>query len=267
MPSSIISSASRPFSAKILSKSNINNDIYNKQYLHLKNKFKKIKNRINETIEKVSNASMDINRDIYDSKNYDKLYKLEEKIKTKKLKKDKIINVKKINNNRYKNIDKLNNDLYKFLDLEKNVENKMINGYKYYDKKGKKLMMQIMAQDKSKDHFLNKNHNSKNLILNNRYYLKKLKKEFNILGADILATKKKYKGVNAIEPSNDVIFLHKLIKENMLNNLSNDEYLDEVIRRKSIESLSNKIKKRLLYLQQKSLSIKNKIRESDYLYL
>ena len=54
----------------------------------------------------------------------------------------------------------------------------------------------------------------------------------------------------------------------MLNNLSSDDYLKEVMKRKNIsESMSNKIKKRLLSLQQKSLSIKNKIRENDFSYL
>ena len=125
-----------------------------------------------------------------------------------------------------------------------------------------------MELDKKKQRFLNKNENSKNIILNSRFFIKRLQNELGVLGTNILATKKKYKGESAIEPNNEVEFLHKLIKENMLNNLNSDDYLNEVMKRKNIsESMSNKIKKRLLSLQQKSLSIKNKIRENDFSYL
>ena len=115
-------------------------------------------------------------------------------------------------------------------------------------------------------HFLNKNENSRNIILNSRFFIKRLQKELGILGSNILATKKKYKGESAIEPNNELDFLHKLIKENKTNNLSDEQYLSEIIKRTN-ESMSNKIKKRLLSLQQKSLSIKNKIRENDFSYL
>ena len=125
-----------------------------------------------------------------------------------------------------------------------------------------------MEQDKKHQFILNKKQDTKNLILNSRFFIKKLQKELGVLGSDILAAKKKYKGEEAIEPNNEVIFLHKLIKENMLKNLNDEEYLDEAIRRKNIsQSMSNKIKKRLLGLQQKSLSIKNKIRENDFSYI
>ena len=125
-----------------------------------------------------------------------------------------------------------------------------------------------MEQDKKERCFLNKNENSKNIILNSRFFIKRLQNELGVLGANILATKKKYKGESAIEPKNEVEFLHKLIKENMINNLNSDDYLNEIMKRKNIsDSMSNKIKKRLLSLQQKSLSIKNKVRENDYIYL
>ena len=123
-----------------------------------------------------------------------------------------------------------------------------------------------MRQDKIQQHFLNKNESSRNIILNSRFFIKRLKNELGILGANILATKKKYKGESAIEPNNELDFLHKLIKENKTNNLSDEQYLGEIIKRTN-ESMSNKIKKRLLSLQQKSLSIKNKIRENDFSYL
>ena len=164
-------------------------------------------------------------------------------------------------------MDKFNSNLHKYLNLEKRVENKMINSYKYYDKNGKKIMKEVMAQDKKNQNFLNKSQDTKYLIFNNNYHIKKLNKEFSKLGADILSTKKKYKGLNAIEPESDAMFFHKLIIEKMMNKLNDDEYLKEVSKIKNIESMSNKIKKRMLILQQKSRSIKNKIKESDYSYL
>jgi len=125
-----------------------------------------------------------------------------------------------------------------------------------------------MPQDKMQQHFLNKNENSRNIILNSRFFIKRLQNELGILWANILATKKKYKGEKAIEPNNELDFLHKLIKENTINNLSDEQYLGEIIKRANVnESMSNKIKKRLLSLQQKSLYIKNKIREKYYSYL
>ena len=81
-PSTIISSTSRPFSAKIIDgKKNINKD---KQYLYFKNKCIKLKSQIDKTFDKASNASMELNKDIYESNNYDKLNKLNEKNKKKK---------------------------------------------------------------------------------------------------------------------------------------------------------------------------------------
>ena len=264
-PSTIISSTSRPFSAKIIDgKKNINKD---KQYLYFKNKCIKLKSQIDKTFDKASNASMELNKDIYESNNYDKLNKLNEK--NKKKKKNKISKYRNINMNKNKKKkEDEKDDLYKYLDIEKNVENKFIKSYKYFDKIGKRILKQAMEIDKKKQHFLNKNENSKYIILNSRIFIKKLQNELGVLGANILATKKKFKGESAIEPNNEVEFLHKLIKENMLNNLSSDDYLKEVMKRKNIsESMSNKIKKRLLSLQQKSLSIKNKVRENNFSYL
>lgn len=260
-PSTIVSNSSRAFSAKIYGERGKFKGKRN--LINFKNKNEKLKNKIDKVFEKANNASIELNKDIYESKNYDKLYKLVEK--PKKNKNNKNYKVKYINKKGKK---KDNNDLYKYLDIEKNVENKMIKSYKYFDKIGKKILQQAMEQDKKHQFILNKKQDTKNLILNSRFFIKKLQKELGVLGADILAAKKKYKGEEAIEPNNEIIFLHKLIKENMLKNLNDEEYLGEAIKRKNIsESMSNKIKKRLLSLQQKSLSIKNKIRENDFSYL
>jgi len=262
MSSSIISNPSKPF---LSNNYEVKKNIYrnNKQKQYFKNKCIRLKYQIDKTFEKASNASMELNNDIYESKNYDKLNKLEKENKNKK---KKIIKNTNININKNKTKKNYKDDLYKYLDIEKNVENKIIKSYKYYDKNGKKILKEAMRQDKMQQHFLNKNENSRNIILNSRFFIKRLQKELGILGANILATKKKYKGESAIEPNNELDFLHKLIKENKTNNLSDEQYLSEIIKRTN-ESMSNKIKKRLLSLQQKSLSIKNKIRENDFSYL
>ena len=99
--STIISSASRPFSAKMIrGKKKINKD---KQYLYFKNKCIKLKSQVDKTFDKASNASMELNKDIYELNNYDKLNKLNKlNEKNKKQKKNKIVKFKNININKNK---------------------------------------------------------------------------------------------------------------------------------------------------------------------
>ena len=260
--STFMTNVSRQFSAKIINSKTKNNK-NDKIYQQFKKKFSRLKSEVDKVFDKAANISMELNRDIYGSKNYDKLNKLEEE--SKKSKKNKSFHLNSYNKKKSKDSNK--DDLYKYLDIEKNVENKIIKSYKYFDKTGKNILKQAMEQDKQQQNFLNKNENSKNIILNSRFFIKKLQNELGVLGANILATKKKYKGQNAIEPKNEMEFLHKLIKENTLNNLNDEQYYEGIKRRNAADSLSNRIKKRLLSLQQKSLSIKNKIRDNDYNYL
>ena len=232
---------------------------YKKEQLNFKNKCIRLKYQINNAFEKAHRVSMNLTKDIYESKKYDKFNKLGEK--PKKIEKQKLLKIININKNKIKDN---KDDLYKYLDIEKNVENKIIKSSKYYDKLGKRLLKEVMGEEKKEQHFLNKKENSKNIILNSRFFIKKLQNELSILGANILATKKKYKGERAIEPNNEIKFLHKLIKENSLK-INDEGYLGKILKRRN-ESMSNRIKKRLLSLQQRSLSIKNKLRESDYDY-
>ena len=98
--------------------------------------------------------------------------------------------------------------------------------------------------------------------------MNKLISELNELGSDILATKKKFKGEDAIEPKNEKQFFYGLIKENLLKNLSDENYIEEIIKRKSVaESLNNKAEKRLFALKQRSLAMRHKVRQGDYNYL
>ena len=79
--STILSTTIRPISAKTLSIIKIKNN--RKKYRNIKNKSIKLRHKIDETIEKVNNISEELNNDIFDSKIYDKLCRLEEKNKMK----------------------------------------------------------------------------------------------------------------------------------------------------------------------------------------
>ena len=76
MSSSVISNPSRPFSGNNYE---VKKNIYikNKQKLYFKNKCIRLKYQIDKTFEKANNVSMKLNNDVYESKNYDKLNKLE----------------------------------------------------------------------------------------------------------------------------------------------------------------------------------------------
>ena len=76
MSSSVISNPSRPFSGNNYE---VKKNIYikNKQKLYFKNKCIRLKYKIDKIFEKANNASMELNNDVYESKNYDKLNKLE----------------------------------------------------------------------------------------------------------------------------------------------------------------------------------------------
>ena len=72
--STILSYTSRPFSAKIIGTSN-NNKEKNKELLYFRKKCIKLKYKVDKTFDKASNASVELNKDIYESKNYDNLNK------------------------------------------------------------------------------------------------------------------------------------------------------------------------------------------------
>ena len=181
-----------------------NNILTREKLLYLKLRGIELKNRIHDTFDKANNASIELNQDIYNSRNYDKIFGLNDDEKYFKK------NYKKINENK----------------------NKL---------------------------------NKKNFVLNSKFYVNNLISELNELGSDILATKKKYKGEDAIEPKNEKQFFHGLIKENLLRNLSDENYINEVIRRKNVaESLDNKVEKRLFALKQKSLAKRHKVRQGNY---
>ena len=126
--------------------------------------------------------------------------------------------------------------------------------------------MQAREYDKYKQEFLHKNPSKKFFQLNSKFYLNKLLGELNELGSDILATKKKFKGEDAIEPKNEKNFFHDLVKENLLVNLSDANYIKEIMqRRNSADTLDDKIEKRLFALKQKSFAMKHKLGKSNAL--
>ena len=250
---------SRPFSPNytpIGIKKRNNNNFTREKLLYLKLRGIQIKNKIHDTFDKANNASLELNQDIYNSKNYDKIFGLNDDEKYFKK------NYKKINNDK----NKLNKYLFKCVDVKKDKLNLLPRNFQYLDKEGKKILMEARELDKYKQKFLHLSTNKKNFVLNSKFYVNKLISELNELGSDILATKKKFKGEDAIEPKNEKQFFHGLIKENLLRNLSDENYIKEVIRRRSVaESLDNKVEKRLFALKQKSLAMRHKVRQGNYM--
>ena len=232
-----------------------NNILTREKLLYLKLRGIELKNRIHDTLDKANNASIELNQDIYNSRNYDKIFGLNDDEKYFKK------NYKKINENK----NKLKKYLFKCVDVKKNESNLFPRFFQYLDKEGKQIFIEARELDKYKQKFLNLSTNKKNFVLNSKFYVNNLISELNELGSDILATKKKYKGEDAIEPKNEKQFFHGLIKENLLRNLSDENYIDEVIRRKNVaESLDNKVEKRLFALKQKSLAKRHKVRQGNY---
>ena len=246
----------RPFSTKYSPDFNQRNSSYKEKFLYFKLKGMEVRNKIHETFYRVNNASLELNNNIRNSKNYDKLFGLN-KDENKFLKK----NYKKINEDK----DKLIKDLTKCTENKNINHNDLPRVFQYLDKEGKKILIQARERDKYNQNFLNKNTSKKNFVLNSKFYINKLISELNELGSDILATKKKFKGEDAIEPKNEKQFFHGLIKENLLRNLSAQNYIEEIVLRKNVaESLDNKVEKRLFTMKQKSLAMRNKVRTGNY---
>ena len=234
-----------------VNKRNISNK---EKFMYFKLKGIELRNKIHDTFYKATNASLELNNDICNSKNYDKIFGLN-KDENKFLKK----NYKKINDDK----DKFIKNLSKCVELKNN--NDLPRFFQYLDKKGKKIFLQAREMDKYNQNFLNKNTNKKTFALNSKFYVNKLIGELNELGADILATKKKFKGEDAIEPKNEKQFFHGLIKENLLKNLSNDNYFEEIVLRKNVtESLDDKVQKRIFALKLKNRAIRHKLKTEDY---
>ena len=225
--------------------------------LYFKLKGIELRNKIYETFDRVNNASLELNQDINNSKFYDKMFGLSDDLKY--LKK----NYKKINDDKIK----LVQDICKSAEVKKSI-NPLPRNFQYLDKYGKRILMQAREMDVYKQKFLHKNIEKQSFILNSKFYLNKLLGELNELGSDILATKKKFKGEDAIEPKNEKHFFHGLIKENLLKNLSDGHYIEEIRRRKNVDnSIENKGEKRVYAMKQRSLAMRHKVRSGDYNYL
>ena len=172
-------------------------------------------------------------------------------------------NYRKINDDKVK----LKENMMKCIEMKKSI-NPLPRNFQYLDKYGKRILMQARELDLYKQKFLHKNQDKKNFVLNSKFFINKLLGELNELGSDILATKKKFKGEDAIEPKNENNFFHGLIRENLLKNLSDEDYIQETMRMKNVEnSLENKGEKRIYALKQRSKAIRHKVRSGDYNYL
>ena len=256
---------SRPFSTQfnkeeIKNNYDYNNTLRSKKILYLKLKGRELRNKIIETFDQANNASLELSQNINFSKKYDKSSSLNNN-NEKYFKK----NYKKINDDK----NKLKKYLLNCIESKKeHNKDGLPRNFQYLDKAGKRILIEARERDKYNQNFLNKNQSKKNFVLNSKFYVNKLISELNELGSDILATKKKFKGEDAIEPKNEKQFFHGLIKENLLKNLSDENYIEEIIKRKSVaESLNNKAEKRLFALKQRSLAMRHKVRSGDYNYL
>ena len=243
--------------SKILSERNItnciNNKLTSKKLNHLQIKGIKLQNKIFDTLDKVNNASIEFTEEINNSKNYDKILGLNQDERIFK-------NYKKINQKKYK-IKKL---FINLINENKNRKNVLPWNFQYLDKEGKKILKEAKDFDKYKQNFLNKNPSKKFFRLNNKFYVKKLITQLNELGSDILSTKKKFKGEDAIEPKNEKKFCIGLVKENLLINLADEDYIEEFMRRKRVaDSFDNKQEKRLFALKHKSLAMRHKTWKSN----
>ena len=256
---------SRPFSTQFNKEEIKNNYDYNNtlrrhKILYLKLKGRELRNKIIETYDQANNASLELSQNINFGKKYDKSSSLNNN-NEKYFKK----NYKKINDDK----NKLKKYLLNCIESKKeHNKDGLPRNFQYLDKAGKRILIEARERDKYNQNFLNKNQSKKNFVLNSKFYVNKLISELNELGSDILATKKKFKGEDAIEPKNEKQFFHGLIKENLLKNLSDENYIEEIIKRKSVaESLNNKAEKRLFALKQRSLAMRHKVRSGDYNYL
>ena len=225
--------------------------------LYFKLKGLELRNKIYETFYRANNASLELNQEISNCRNYDKMFPLNDDEKYFKK------NYRKINDDKVK----LKENMMKCIEMKKSI-NPLPRNFQYLDKYGKRILMQARELDLYNQKFLHKNQDKKNFVLNSKFFINKLFGELNELGSDILATKKKFKGEDAIEPKNENNFFHGLIRENLLKNLSDDDYIQETMRMKNVEnSLENKGEKRIYALKQRSKAIRHKVRSGDYNYL
>ena len=225
--------------------------------LYFKLKGLELRNKIYETFYRANNASLELNQEISNCRNYDKMFPLNDDEKYFKK------NYRKINDDKVK----LKENMMKCIEMKKSI-NPLPRNFQYLDKYGKRVLMQARELDLYKQKFLHKNQDKKNFVLNSKFFINKLLGELNELGSDILATKKKFKGEDAIEPKNENNFFHGLIRENLLKNLSDEDYIQETMRMKNVEnSLENKGEKRIYALKQRSKAIRHKVRSGDYYYL
>lgn len=225
--------------------------------LYFKLKGLELRNKIYETFYRANNASLELNQEISNCRNYDKMFPLNDDEKYFKK------NYRKINDDKVK----LKENMMKCIEIKKSI-NPLPRNFRYLDKYGKRILMQARELDLYKQKFLHKNQDKKNFVLNSKFFINKILGELNELGSDILATKKKFKGEDAIEPKNENNFFHGLIRENLLKNLSDEDYIQETMRMKNVaNSLENKGEKRIYALKQRSKAIRHKVRSGDYYYL
>lgn len=203
-------------------------------------------NQLDEIVDEAKEQNEQFKNEIKNDKNYHKLFypnttrRPKRKINIEKIKKD--LNLK---SNRLERIDQE-------IILQRNFDKVKI----CLDDKCKGYLRQIYNQINYEDSQLNKQESIKNFSIENYKNYLLLKQNFRSVAKDTLNLKKSIKGAQAIVPINDSKSWNKLIKEEMCDDISDERYFEELLRKKNavrniksanefnIRETLNKIKKK-----------------------
>ena len=101
------------------------------------------------------------------------------------------------------------------------------------DEKCRGYLRQIYNQINYEDSQLNKQESIKNFSIENYKNYLLSKQNFRIVAKDTLNLKKSIKGTQAIVPLNDSKLWNKLIREEMCDDISDERYFEELLRKKN----------------------------------
>ena len=149
--------------------------------------------------------------------------------KKKKNKKGKSISISKIR--KELNLDKdISDSIEQNKILKKNYEKTKI----YLDKRSQNHLKTIYKQINYEDNKLHKYVNIHHFSINNHINLRKLRQGFKEISNKTIMIKKGFKGINAIEPIDELENWIKMTKKEIPNDINSEEYLNMLIKKKNI---------------------------------
>lgn len=190
---------------------------------HKKHNSDEVIKQVGEIVEEVVEKNADVKKEIYLENEYHKLFypKTARKPKCK-------INIEQIK--KELQLGKNENDQ---IEQEK-ILLKNYNKVKIcLDEKCKSLLRQIYNQINYEDSQLNKQHFTKNFSIENYKNFSNMKKSFQEVSKQTLCLKKELKGKFAIIPPDDAESWNKMIKKFNYNDISDERYFDELLKRKN----------------------------------